>query len=114
MTALLIPLQPMANSLSKVIERMRTSPQGTRFDDAVKVAESFFGQPRSMQGGSHLVFKMGWPGDPRVNLQRGKNGEAKTYQVRQLLQAIDKYTVQEEIKAAAMSQPTVVPFRKGK
>lgn len=32
---------------------------------------------------------MPWPGDPRVNMQDAK-GKAKPYQVRQLLDAIDK------------------------
>jgi hypothetical protein len=39
--------------------------------------------------GSHAVFKMPWPGDPRVNIQND-NGKAKPYQVRQVLKAIDK------------------------
>lgn len=30
------------------------------------------------------------PGDPRVNIQEGKGGKAKDYQVRQVLRAIDK------------------------
>jgi len=34
-------------------------------------------------------FKTPWPGDPRVNIQNAK-GKAKPYQVRQVLQAIDK------------------------
>jgi len=33
--------------------------------------------------------KMPWPGDPRVNIQDA-GGKAKAYQVRQVLQAIDK------------------------
>jgi hypothetical protein len=37
---------------------------------------------------SHHVWKMPWPGDPRVYLQPGDGGKAKAYQVRQLLQAI--------------------------
>ena len=68
---------------------MRTTPQNVSFDDAVKVCEEYFGEPRR-RGGSHVVFKMPWPGDPRVNLQKGKNGKAKPYQVRQDLDAIDK------------------------
>ena len=44
--------------------------------------------PRT-SGGSHLVFKTPWPGDPRVNIQND-HGKAKTYQVRQVLQAIEK------------------------
>ncbi len=39
-----------------------------------------------------MVFKMPWAGDPRVNIQRAGNGKAKTYQVRQVLEAIDKMT----------------------
>jgi hypothetical protein len=50
--------------------------------------EQLFGKPRQ-SGGSHVIFKMPWPGDPRVNLQNDK-GKAKAYQVRQVLLAIDK------------------------
>jgi hypothetical protein len=35
------------------------------------------------------VYRTPWPGDPRVNLQTDK-GKAKAYQVKQVLQAIDK------------------------
>lgn len=67
---------------------MRSNPRGARFVDAMKVAEHHFGEAR--KSGSHRVFKTPWPGDPRVNLQEGKNGEAKAYQIRQLLQAVDR------------------------
>jgi len=40
-------------------------------------------------GSSHAIFKTPWPGDPRVNIQDAK-GKAKPYQVRQVLQAIEK------------------------
>jgi hypothetical protein len=53
------------------------------------VATHFFGKPRQ-KGTSHSVWKMPWPGDPRVNLQGSKDGNAKSYQVRQLLDAIDR------------------------
>lgn len=46
-------------------------------------------EPRQ-SGTSHAVFKTPWPGDPRVNIQRSRGGEAKPYQVRQVLKAIDK------------------------
>ena len=36
------------------------------------------------------VDKMPWPGDPRVNLQSGQGGMAKSYQVKQLLAAIER------------------------
>jgi hypothetical protein len=67
---------------------MRADPAGISFSDAIKIAGHYFGEGR--QSGSHVVFKMPWPGDPRVNLQKvGKNG-AKAYQVRQLLAALER------------------------
>jgi hypothetical protein len=39
---------------------------------------------------SHKVYKTPWQGDPRVNIQRAKDGIAKAYQVQQVLAAIAK------------------------
>ena len=47
------------------------------------------GEPRQ-DGTSHKVCKTPWHGDPRVNIQRGKDGNAKAYQVRQVPGAIAK------------------------
>jgi hypothetical protein len=73
----------------KILAAMRNNPQGIRFGDAMKVAKHYFGQPRNA-GTSHHVFGTGEPGDPLVNLQHGDDGKAKPYQVRQLLEAVDK------------------------
>ncbi|GAA4180123.1 toxin HicA [Gryllotalpicola koreensis] len=73
----------------KIIDEMRRAPQNVRFDELIKVCEEHFGSPRQ-RGTSHAVFKTPWPGDPRVNIQRGEGGRAKPYQVRQVLAAIDK------------------------
>jgi hypothetical protein len=78
----------MKAAISKLLAAMRQTPKGVRFVDAQKVAEAFFGEPRT--AGSHYVYKTPWPGDPRVNLQKTKNGEAKSYQIKQLLTAIDQ------------------------
>jgi hypothetical protein len=75
--------------IGKIIEQMRNVPQNVRYDDLVKVCDEHFGTPRQ-QGTSHAVYKTPWAGDPRVNIQCGKSGLAKAYQVRQVLQAIDK------------------------
>lgn len=69
----------------KLLESIRNNTKDVRFADAVKVAKSFFGEPRIV--GSHHVFTV--PGGVRVNLQEGKDGKAKSYQVEQLLEAID-------------------------
>lgn len=72
-----------------IIAQMRAHPASVRFADLKKVCKHHFGQPRQ-EGTSHCVYKTPWPGDPRVNIQEGKGGKAKDYQVRQVVQAIDK------------------------
>ena len=67
---------------------MRSNPKGIRFNDLQKVCDHYFGEPRQ-QGSSHRVYRTPWPGDPRVNIQNA-NGKAKPYQVRQVLQAIER------------------------
>ncbi|GGF01161.1 hypothetical protein GCM10011611_03400 [Aliidongia dinghuensis] len=75
--------------VADIIAQMRASPTNVRFADLKKVCEHYFGPPRQ-EGTSHCVYKTPWPGDPRVNIQEGKGGKAKDYQVRQVVQAIAK------------------------
>lgn len=75
-------------SVQKIVDQMRREPANIGFNDLVKVCTVYFGKPRQ-SGSSHAIFKTPWPGDPRVNIQNSK-GKAKAYQVRQVLQAIDK------------------------
>ncbi len=70
---------------AKLLASIRNNPLDVRFSDACKVAESFFGAPRIV--GSHHVYTT--PSGVRVNLQAGKNGKAKSYQIEQLIKAID-------------------------
>jgi hypothetical protein len=81
------PFTAMAQ-IEKILEMMRREPANERFNDFKKVCVSYFGQPRQ-DGSSHAIFKTPWPGDPRVNIQNFK-GKAKPYQVKQVLQAIEK------------------------
>ena len=81
--------------VEKIIEQMRNAPQNVRYDDLAKACEEHFGAPRQ-QGTSHAVYKTPWAGDPRVNIQRDKSGKGKPYQVRQVLEAIDKLTNNED------------------
>ncbi|MEV6344646.1 toxin HicA [Actinoplanes sp. NPDC051851] len=78
----------MADRLAKILAEMRRNPNNVRFADLLFGFRHYFGEPRS-QGTSHYVFKMPWPGDPRVNIQ-DKGGKAKPYQVKQVLTAIEK------------------------
>ena len=77
------------DQLRKLLDEWRRSPKGVRFSDLAKVCEQVFG-PARQSGTSHMVFRMPWPGDPRVNIQRGRDGKAKAYQVKQVLAAIEK------------------------
>jgi len=68
---------------------MRESPTNISYDDLYEVCVRYFDIPRQ-SGGSHAVFRTPWAGNPRVNIQRQKNGGAVKYQVRQVLEAIDR------------------------
>lgn len=68
-----------------MLARWRRNPKGVRFADLAKVCRLYFGEPR--QKGSHLIYRTPWHRMPMVNIQ-DHGGEAKPYQVRQVLLAI--------------------------
>ena len=80
-------------STTEILKALRDNPNGVRFSDLVRICDDYFGEPRQ-KGTSHRVYRMPWPGDPRVNIQNDK-GMAKPYQVRQVIRAIEKL---EDIK----------------
>jgi hypothetical protein len=67
-----------------------------RFLQLLKICEQFFGNYRV--SGGHHIFKTPWQGDPRINLQKGKDKKAKPYQVQQVLNALRKLKELEEDK----------------
>ena len=75
------------NAIEKIVKQMRDNPKDVMFDDLCKACKHYFGEPRT--NGSHQIYKTPWQGDPRINIQ-DDNGKAKAYQVRQVLQAIEK------------------------
>lgn len=76
-------------SIEKIEKQARDSPAGMSYSDLLKLCTHYFGQPRSGSGSHNAIFKMPWEGDPRINLQ-DKRGNAKPYQVKQALAAIDR------------------------
>ena len=76
------------HTTSEILRRLRSNPKGVRFADLARICDRFFGEPRQ-QGTSHRVYRMPWPGDPRVNIQN-ERGMAKPYQVRQVIRAIER------------------------
>ena len=77
------------NDIPVVIQELRKNPKGIRFSRLAQICDHFFGPPRS-RGTSHLVYQMPWPGNPRVNIQEGRNGLAKWYQTKQVIKALER------------------------
>jgi len=75
-------------SIAEILLKMKVNPSGVTFAELRKVCEYFFGTPRH-SGGSHMIFKTPWQGDPRINIQNS-SGRAKAYQVRQVLAALSQ------------------------
>jgi len=82
--------------VSETIKLMRQNPKGIGFSDLCKVCDHYFGDPRQ-KGSSHRVYKTPWQGDPRVNIQNAK-GNAKAYQVKQVLNAIRRLEYEKSEK----------------
>lgn len=82
--------------MKKIIEELVKNEKGVQFAKLLKICEEFFGNYRIK--GSHHIFKTPWQGDPRINLQKGKDKNAKPYQVRQVLDALQKLKELEEDK----------------
>ena len=74
----------MSRELRGDIKRL-SNPKSVRFRDLLAICERHFGQPRIR--GSHHIFKMPWPGDPRIKLQ-ASGKMAKPYQVRDVGRAL--------------------------
>lgn len=75
-------------SVEKIVVALRNSQANVRYADLFKVCTYYFGEPRQDKT-SHAKFQTPWAGEPYVNIQN-QNGQAKPYQVKQVLAAIDK------------------------
>ena len=82
--------------IKEILATMRQNPKGVSFSDLCKVCDHYFGEARQT-GSSHRIYKTLWQGDPRVNIQDEK-GMAKTYQVKQVLKAIERLEAQENVE----------------
>jgi predicted RNA binding protein YcfA (HicA-like mRNA interferase family) len=73
----------------RILERARNNPNDVRFSDLLTLVEAF-GYTLARITGSHRIFEH--PDAPTVlNLQPGKSGKAKPYQVRQFLKEIEQH-----------------------
>ena len=74
-------------TIDDLLASLRQNSRNVKFAHLVKLCDHYFGEARQ-HGTSHRIYKTPWHGDPRVNIQKGKSGKAKPYQVRQILTAI--------------------------
>ena len=74
--------------IEEAIAELSSNPRAVRFNALARICDHFFGQPRQ-RGTSHRVYRTPWPGDPRVNIQSTR-GMAKSYQVRQVIKALER------------------------
>jgi hypothetical protein len=81
--------------IEKLIDDIYKNPANVKFSDLCNVCEHYFGKPRQ-SGSSHRIYKTPWQGDPRVNIQNNK-GISKTYQVKQVLKAIERLEVENGV-----------------
>ena len=80
-------------SIDEALQALEGSQANIKFSRLVKICTSFFGRPRTK--GGHHIFKMPWPGDPRINLQK-VGSDAKPYQVRDVIRALRQLREQGE------------------
>ena len=78
----------MSKGIEKILEKIQQSPNNIRFSELCNICDHYFGSARQ-SGTSHRVYRTPWIGDPRVNIQNDR-GKAKSYQVKQVLKAIEK------------------------
>ena len=76
----------------KLIEKARNNPAGVRFRELCLLAEHV-GFIRRGGKGSHVVYEK--EGVLEILTFQDRKGRAKTYQVKQLLAAIEKYRLGE-------------------
>ena len=79
----------------RMLAKWRKNQAGVRFADLERVCQVYFGKPR--RKGSHLVYRTPWQRVPFVNIQNYR-GQAKPYQVRQVLKAVYLKESENEIR----------------
>lgn len=77
----------------RLLQKLLSGSKNIRFSEAVACAEVFGFRLSRINGSHHIYVHVDIP--ELVNLQN-VNGQAKPYQVRQLLQLIERYNLQME------------------
>ncbi|HRS85372.1 MAG TPA: hypothetical protein P5045_06285 [Methanothrix sp.] len=77
----------------ELLEELKANPRKVRFTRLCKIAEAFGFQTRKGVGSHRVYFREGIV--EILNFQN-ESGWAKAYQVRQLINVIEKYSLQED------------------
>lgn len=78
----------MNSRCRKLIEKARNSPKGTRFEELEAICRCL-GMALDRIDGSHYIYLSQSPFF-MVNIQKMKDGKAKPYQVKQVLEIIEE------------------------
>jgi predicted RNA binding protein YcfA (HicA-like mRNA interferase family) len=78
----------------KLLAVVRNNPRGVRFSDLCRLVQSLGFVLDRVQGSHHVYVHPGRPDLAIVNLQEGKNGQAKVYQVEQVLNLVDAHELE--------------------
>jgi len=77
----------------KLLETARQKTSGLKFKDLCALAKAA-GFVFDRQSGSHHIYRHDRAGVPTINIQKGKSGDAKPYQVKLLLQIIEEHELE--------------------
>lgn len=78
----------------KLFQKILSGPRSVQFSDMLLCAEAF-GFILSIVSGSHHIFVH--PAVPELLNIQNADGKAKPYQIKQLLQIVEKYDLQLEV-----------------
>jgi hypothetical protein len=84
----------LKSSIVKLLNKARANPAGLRFSEVQRLC-LMVGMTLDRVSGSHFIYKHKNPTFIQ-SLQKMKDGKAKPFQVRQLLDSIDKYDLERE------------------
>ena len=94
MTMATLKLENLSPELLSQIEHLAQQNHCTVNQQAIALIEQSLNQipnkDSSWSKRRQNPFKMPWQGEPRINLQKGKGGKAKPYQVKQVKVALLK------------------------
>lgn len=78
----------------KTWQAVLAGSRSIRFEDALRLAEAFGFALKRVQGSHHILLHPKLP--QGLNLQRGKDGKAKLYQLRQLADLVERHGLRLE------------------